>query len=466
MQAFKKIFSLSLMLFVVSVVSGQKLNEDFVSYINKYKSHAISEMERAGIPASIKLAQGLLESNAGRSYLARKANNHFGIKCGSNWKGQSVQREDDDYDEQGNLIPSCFRKYKSAEAGYIAHSEFLRDPRKHYRYGKLFELETTDYKGWAKGLKDAGYATSPTYANKLIKIIKQYELYKYDQPRDIELPEPNVEEIIAGIMSRNDVKYTKATGEETVTEIAKRVDVSLRRLLSYNEKLGSPREKLEAGERVYLQPKRNNFQGRKKYHIVRAGQTIADISDFYAVKESKLRKKNRLSEGEEPARGESIKLRGWCKVKTRPLLTTEVKEEEPEPTNVDTDDNGYIEMEDEDETTKEDTPPPPPPVKEDVPPPPPPPAPEPTPTPEVEEDNSTVKEEAEIILDEGEDFDEEEVEVVTPTPSATTVYHVVKKGETLWKISTIYKVKVDDIKKLNKLTSNSISVGQKLKIKE
>lgn len=461
-MSLKKIFVWILMLCIVSVADAQKLNQDFLNYINKHKETAIKEMERAGVPASIKLAQGLLESNAGRSYLARKANNHFGIKCGSNWKGESVEREDDDYDDKGNLIPSCFRKYKSTEACFIAHSEFLRDPRKHYRYGFLFELETTDYKGWAKGLKKAGYATSSTYSDKLIKLIKTYELYKYDQPKEVDAPEPNVEEIIAGILSRNDVKYTKAGSNETVEDIAKRVDVSLRRLLSYNEKLSSGSQVVEEGDRVYLQPKRNSFQGRKKYHIVRHNETIADISNFYAVKESKLRKKNRLVAGEEPARGESIKLRGWWKVKNKPLLTTEVKEEEKkeetEPSTIETDDDGYIEMEEEEE---EDATPITPPT----------PTPTPTPTPEVEveekEEESTVKEEAEIILDNEPDFsDEEEVEVVTPPSTTTAVYHVVKKGETLWKISTIYKVKVDDIKRLNKLTSNSISVGQKLKVKE
>ena len=178
-----RILSTALLTFVLLAQScyGQNQNLEFLEYIRKYHKIAIEEMERAGIPASIKLAQGLLESNAGRSYLAKRGNNHFGIKCGGNWPGKKVYREDDDYDERGKLIKSCFRSYKSVAACYIAHSEFLRDPRKESRYGFLFRLRPTDYRRWAQGLKRAGYATSATYAEKLINLIDRYELYKYDR---------------------------------------------------------------------------------------------------------------------------------------------------------------------------------------------------------------------------------------------------------------------------------------------
>lgn len=126
---------------------------DRLDYIARYKDIAIREMERAGIPASIKLAQALLESDAGNSYLARKANNHFGIKCGAAWDGKKFYRLDDDYDDKGNRVKSCFRAYKDAEDSFIAHSEFLRDPAKEYRYGFLFRIDPTDYKRWATGLK-------------------------------------------------------------------------------------------------------------------------------------------------------------------------------------------------------------------------------------------------------------------------------------------------------------------------
>ena len=174
------------------------------SYIKKFKKIAISEMERTGVPASIKLAQGILESNAGQSTLARKANNHFGIKCGSTWTGKTYYRKDDDFDENGNLVESCFRAYRNAKSSFIAHSEFLADPRKRYRYGFLFQLNPRDYKAWARGLKRAGYATSPTYAEKLISIIETYDLDQYDgstpnrRGDDRDAPAPMVEgEMIA-----------------------------------------------------------------------------------------------------------------------------------------------------------------------------------------------------------------------------------------------------------------------------
>lgn len=139
-------------------------------YIDKYSDLAVKEMRRTGIPASITLAQGLLESRYGQSELAVKANNHFGIKCHSNWKGPSVRMDDDKKRE-------CFRKYRTVEHSYRDHSDFLvyRD-----RYKFLFDLDRKDYKGWAYGLKKAGYATDPAYAKKLINIIEEYELYRYD----------------------------------------------------------------------------------------------------------------------------------------------------------------------------------------------------------------------------------------------------------------------------------------------
>ena len=149
-------------------------------YIYAHKDIAIEEMYRTGIPASIKLAQGLLESNIGQSPLSKIGNNHFGIKCGSNWNGQEIYKEDDDYDANNQLTKSCFRVFQSAHDSYIAHSEFLLNPRKSYRYGFLFSIPSYDYISWARGLKKAGYATDPQYAEKLISRIEDYALYQYD----------------------------------------------------------------------------------------------------------------------------------------------------------------------------------------------------------------------------------------------------------------------------------------------
>ena len=156
--------------------AANKSNPDFksqttLSYIQLFKDVAIEEMNRYGIPASITLAQGIIESGSGNSSLARYANNHFGIKCTSDWKGKGYYKDDDKADD-------CFRVYKDARESYKDHSEFL----KRKRYSFLFELDKNDYKNWAKGLKQAGYATNPNYPNLLINVIDKYQLYKYDVP--------------------------------------------------------------------------------------------------------------------------------------------------------------------------------------------------------------------------------------------------------------------------------------------
>ena len=149
---------------------AQRRNTRYVEYIEKYAPLAVQQMKEHKIPASITLAQGLLESGAGQSALARKSNNHFGIKCGSNWRGRTVRHDDDARNE-------CFRAYSNPRDSYEDHSAFLK---RGARYAFLFDLKVTDYKGWARGLKKAGYATDPSYANRLITIIEDYDLYKYD----------------------------------------------------------------------------------------------------------------------------------------------------------------------------------------------------------------------------------------------------------------------------------------------
>ncbi|TVQ44025.1 MAG: hypothetical protein EA362_10655 [Saprospirales bacterium] len=147
-------------------------------YINTYLALAKYEAKNYGIPISIKLAQGMLESSFGSSELAVNSNNHFGIKCKTYWIGPTYYHPDDDFDRQGNLIDSCFRVYRSVEDSFRDHSIFLRYST---HYSPLFELEITDYQGWARGLQRIGYATNPRYAEMLIDIIRRYELYKHDR---------------------------------------------------------------------------------------------------------------------------------------------------------------------------------------------------------------------------------------------------------------------------------------------
>jgi len=298
---------------------GFMQNAERLDYIDRHKSLAIEEMERTGIPASIKLAQGILESNWGKSELAIKGNNHFGIKCGKDWKGKTIYRKDDDKDKRGRLIPSCFRVYSNAEDSYRAHSDFLLDPKKEYRYGHLFSLNATDYKKWAKGLKSSGYATSPTYANSLIHLIEAYKLYEFDQP----LWEDWVsfkEKANWTILLNNEVQYTFSKDAETVRDLSKRVNIPARKIVAYNEHITFKDQVLGSDVMIYLQPKRGHYRGKKTFHTVTNHQTMFQISQEYGVSLKKLYDRNLLEVGMEPVNGVRIKLRGW-KVKERPAYT-------------------------------------------------------------------------------------------------------------------------------------------------
>lgn len=283
------------------------------TYIERFKTIAIMEMERTGVPASIKLAQGILESGSGTSMLSQRANNHFGIKCGSSWDGKTFYRKDDDFDAQGKLLESCFRVYRNPEESFIAHSEFLRDPRKEYRYGFLFRLDPTDYVAWAQGLRTSGYATNPSYDRLLVQIIERYNLQELDRIRPIDVIPGTSEtqgEILAGIGYNNDVRVIIARDGETVQNIADRTGIRVDRLLRYNEMLDDPRTTLKENNMVYLQSKRNQYRGNEKYHYLKEGETMYSISQVYGVKLSKLYKRNRLEEGSQVAVGERIRLRG------------------------------------------------------------------------------------------------------------------------------------------------------------
>lgn len=406
----------SLLFLLSSTASAQ--SSEFYDYIEKYKKIAIKEMERAGIPASIKLAQALLESNAGRSTLAKKANNHFGIKCGGDWKGKTFHREDDDYDEFGNLQKSCFRSYRKVTDSFIAHSEFLRDPKKANRYGFLFRIETTDYKKWAKGLKKSGYATAGNYDTKLITIIETYNLDQYDRMSDNNFAERPDKNIIAGLDLRkiNEVRVVFAKNKITVQDISLKSSVSVKALNKYNENLPAVSDTLVDDYRVFLQPKRNKFRGKKKWHYVHVNETMFDISQEYGVKLKKLYCRNRMIEGTQPQADERIKLKG-CRIKQgeRPRLSSEPVPERV-PVILDTDDDFM----DDDISPENPTNPNPPTT---------------TPTPQPD------------------------------TPTTLDVYHTVAKGDTLYNISRRNGLTVDQLMRMNNLTTTTLSIGQVLKVK-
>ncbi len=294
-------------LFPAVLLSAQH-NPPHHSYIKEYKALAIQEMERSGIPASITLAQAILESGAGQSKLARMANNHFGIKCGNDWTGGTYPKEDDDNGPDGQLTYSCFRAYDSVETSYRDHSDFLTDPRKAHRYGPLFELDNTNYQGWAYGLKEAGYATSRDYAVKLIELIERYCLYQYD----LVFPSRDTSYVIHYSFfttTTNMVPQTFASGYETAGDIASRTGIPVSKLLDYNEGLVDGHV-LPRGEKIYLSSKRRTFKGPLDYHEVNPGESVYEISQIYGVRQDELRKLNRLEPGQQPLPGEELKLRG------------------------------------------------------------------------------------------------------------------------------------------------------------
>lgn len=275
-----------LCLAMISTALAQKQTP--TEYIEKYKDLAIVEMHRSGVPASITLAQGVLESNSGNSRLAKFANNHFGIKCKGSWTGNVIYADDDAPDE-------CFRAYESVLASYQDHSDFLR---KNWRYHPLFELKRTDYKGWSKGLRKAGYATNPQYGNILISLIERYELHKYDEAA---LPQPGLPKFIVG-KEVNGVPVKTAMSGETVTSIADENFVKDRHIRKWND-LPSDAQ-IIPGEIVYLKPKRR--RGSEDTHTVTKGEDMRDISQLYGIKLKHLYRKNRMEQGSEPKEGEVL----------------------------------------------------------------------------------------------------------------------------------------------------------------
>ena len=289
------------------------------AYIEKYSSIAVEEMKRTGVPASITLAQGILESDAGRSRLATKANNHFGIKCRNDWKGRTIKEDD-------NQRGECFRVYPSEASSFKDHSDFLRSRD---RYKSLFELEQTDYKGWAEGLKKAGYATDPAYASKLIKLIEDYELWRYDDDAPVSLPSPSrLEEskplavaalregfnesytfsVQRQVYEKNGALFIYALEGDSYESIAKENSLFLSQILKYNDL--SESKELTSGEVVYLSRKKSQAAPGLNKHIVDSdSETLWQLSQRYAIRLDALRKMNILLLGSGLQEGDTVILR-------------------------------------------------------------------------------------------------------------------------------------------------------------
>lgn len=281
-------------------VKGERISN--IDYVNQWSEVAIDQMNRYGIPASITLAQGILESGSGNSMLAIKANNHFGIKC-HNWKGKKVYKDDDAKNE-------CFRAYKSAQESFVDHSLFLTE---FSRYAFLFDLNKTDYKSWAKGLKTAGYATNPKYPRLLIDIIERLDLSKLDQINVPVIIEPTIASVpkkeSRSSILKNGVKCIRVENGDTYYTIAQEFGLTLSQLYRYND-FSSKKEFLEEGDVVYLKSKKKRNFFKKEEIVIETAISVNELSQKYAVNAKTIRKLNDIiDENNVIAKGEKITLR-------------------------------------------------------------------------------------------------------------------------------------------------------------
>jgi len=308
----KALFVKRILLFISIIIClttsyGQTLDPAYLDYIDKFQDIAVRQHQKHGIPASIILAQGLLESGAGKGRLAVEANNHFGIKC-HDWTGKQIYHDDDERNE-------CFRKYRHASESYEDHSLFLVTRP---RYKSLFDLRSTDYVRWAHGLKAAGYATDPAYAQKLISLIERYNLHEFDKKRGLFAQKPDKYETIQinhelnivqprEIYKSNYLKIAVAKGNDTYASISKELKISEKRLRRYND-VGDDAE-LKLGNIIYLSKKKKRAAYPNKIHVVQQGETLYGISQTYGIQLVSLYQLNNIPFTQGAYIGQILKLR-------------------------------------------------------------------------------------------------------------------------------------------------------------
>ncbi|WP_297088236.1 glucosaminidase domain-containing protein [uncultured Draconibacterium sp.] len=307
----RHLFSTLLLTLLVINVFSQRITRE--EYIRKWQLLAIEEMNRSGIPASITMAQGCLESGNGNSELSLKSNNHFGIKCKKSWKGKKVYYDDDRKNE-------CFRSYRTVEDSYIDHTNFLMQNQ---RYASLFQLKHTDYKGWAKGLKKAGYATAHDYDKRLIRIIEENKLYRLDKKMtfnqiEVQTAHNVLDTDTSGkltitpfnsheVTKFNRVKAVVAQKGDTYEILAQELGLKDWELYKFNDQ--RPGYRPVPNEVVYIKPKKNKTQKNKLTHRVQEGETMHYISQLYGIKLKPLYRRNGLKKGQQPRPGQVIYLR-------------------------------------------------------------------------------------------------------------------------------------------------------------
>lgn len=316
----RNIFICSLVAMLMAANSYAQISRE--QYIEQYKQLALDSQREFGIPASIKMAQALLESSNGNSRLAVQANNHFGIKCKSYWRGETITHDDD-------AVGECFRKYPSAEESFADHSKFLSEGE---RYSFLFSIPTDDYESWAHGLKQAGYATNPQYAYLLIDIIEKNNLQNLAQapkPQKVEIVEqPVVETTTSPAKSKFNINdyaiYKKQKGShtvyinnnslfvvmfegETLESLAENIGIKVSKLRRYNDLKSY--ETIEAGEMVYIKAKKNSARNGTQYHAIKKGESLHSVSQLYAIKLSKLCDINKKNTDMELPEGMRLRLK-------------------------------------------------------------------------------------------------------------------------------------------------------------
>lgn len=427
----------------VQAFAQDSYNSKVAAYIERYKDIAVAEMQRTGIPASIKLAQAILESGCGESSLATKGNNHFGIKCHDSWTGKTMLHDDDRKNE-------CFRCYNHPEESFRDHSDFLTTRQ---RYASLFEIESTDYKRWAHGLKQAGYATNPKYAELLINNIEKYELHKFDVYENFAVAEKKVtgsgmerspvkvaqhtsQNVSSPVVYVNHIRAVRVKPNETLEMISQKHRISMERLLKYNE-LPKPLP-LQAGSYIFLQPKRARTDSM--YHIVGKNQTIYDISQLYGVKMSALYMRNNMEPGTNAANGEVIYLRE--KRQSTPLLRGN---EEPRLAQI------------KNPSTAVTTNPPTPVI--------------PSPAVAADSEQPISMNEPDLALAAIQTPINENTtvisgELITTTEVENVDYYTVKPKDTLYSIARAYGLSVQRLMEINQLGSDVISSGMRLRVKQ
>lgn len=455
-----KSYCLAICLVICEALNANAQSLSTTQYIDSYKSVAMEEMRRSGIPAAIKLAQGILETQSGNGWLVLNSNNHFGIKCKNNWVGQTVHYDDDEKQE-------CFRKYTSAQESWRDHSEFLRN---NPRYKFLFDLNPEDYKAWAYGLKTAGYATSRTYPQQLIQIIERYNLQQYNAQALSNAPIPAgpvfVQEegyspaapaaegqqapVVAQAPQKNYPQggtVFKINGRKVILveegtallQVANQRDIRLSNLLKYNDLAQDV--PLEKDMLIFLQSK--SKRGQNDYHVVAPGETLHDIAQVEGVQMRWLRKRNKMAEGEQPAAGEKIALDGYASAKPKLGSNTVVVKEEThkdlEPRKIIKDIREEIEKAKNagaegakgPATAEASAPKPAAPQPSGIPP---------------------------AMVE-----DLKKVGAVTPAGSQ---YHTVAEKETLYSISRQYNITVAQLQQWNNLQNNGIKIGQQLIVRK